>query len=487
MVLYARCSHPNQNSVASQLARGRAWAAREDKRIVGEFSDDGISAFNTRKERPDWKRVMAELAAGRANFLWSFEISRHARDREVWAKLIKTCQAGDVQMAVNDKVHDPNDPDDGFMLDMSAALAIRESAMTRKRILREVEDRAKAGKPHGKIPYGYRRVYDPTSGALVAQVPNEETAPVIREMLRRVLAGESMYAIAMDFNTRGIPNPETVRQRRQHGESARWIDWYPGEIKDQLVSPANAGLRSHRGAIVADATWPAIISPAERLILVEKLSTPKTYKDGAAKHLLTGIAECGVCGSPVARQHNRTYPSYMCMGARNGRRVPGRMGCVSRIQAPVDLLVEEAIIAYCEREDVRAALFAEVEDGGVSEAAAEAASLRARLASFVESVTKPDGISPEMLATVEAQLRPQIAAAELRAKPHLLPPTVVSLLGPDARTVWTTELDVALRRQVVRFFMRVRIMKSARGPGARGFDPERIQVLWRVGPDAVGT
>src|SRR5688500_7508333 len=166
----------------------------------------------------------------------------------------------DVRIVVNDKLHDPNDPDDGFMLDLTAALAVRESAVIRKRILRSVEDRAHEGRPHGKIPYAYQREYDPDSGKLLRQVPNPNTAPIVQEMARRVLAGESMYAVSRDLNRRGIPSPETVRQRRLRGESELLIPWHPGEVKDQLVSPANAGLRSHNGQVVATATWPGVIS-----------------------------------------------------------------------------------------------------------------------------------------------------------------------------------------------------------------------------------
>lgn len=477
--MYGRVSHPNQNSVASQLNAGRAWAEQHHKRVVGEYSDDGVSAWDTRKDRPDWRRVMQELALGAASYLWCWEISRSTRDREVWAKLIRTCQANDVQIVVGDRAHDPNDPDDGFMLDLTAALAIRESAVTRKRIKRDVEDRAAAGRPHGKIPYGYRREYDPTSGKLLRQVPNEDTAPIVAELARRVLAGESMYAIAHDLTRRGVPSPETVRRRRMHGPDTPLLDWYPSEIKDQLVSPTNAGLRVHQGVVVADATWPAILSVTDQAALLQRLSTPKNYRDGATRHLLTGIAECGVCGATVRLVKNRGYPSYACRGLQ------GRGdSCVIRIQPPVDTLVEEAVIAFCEDPTVLERLLAATGDGAEAAAAAvELAELQARLDAFISSASSPDGISPDTLARIESGLRPQIADARARSLPRSLPAVVVSMFGPAARAVWMG-MEVPVRRQVVRFLLRVIIHRTARGRGTRGFDPERIQLVWLVGAGA---
>lgn len=483
-VLYGRVSNLTQGeatgrSVDSQLAAGQAWADREGVTVVGVYRDDGISAYSQRKERPDWKKVMAEIALGDVDILWCWEVSRASREREVWAKLIRTCQANDVMLAVGDRIHDPNDPDDGFMLDLTAALAVRESAMTRKRILRAVQDRATAGKPHGKIPYGYRREYDPTSGALLRQVVDETTAPVIRELARRVLAGESMYAITHELNARGVPSPETVRQRRMHGPHVPLIPWHASEIKDQLVSPTNAGQRTHRGSVVADATWPAIIPVADHVALVAKLSAPgrKSWKDGGTKHLLTGIAECGVCGAKVRRVTNRTYPAYSCRGLdRRGA------SCVVRQQEGMDLLVEEAIIRFCERPDVKERLVIDSRDEDASAAAAELEELRAKLDSFIASVKQPNGISPETLAGVEAHLRPLIAAAEARSVPVSVPPLVADLLGPHARTAWKA-LSVPQQRQVVRYLMRVVIHPAVGQRGARNFDTSRVELLWQVGPD----
>jgi site-specific DNA recombinase len=194
-LLYARVSRvsPGQGgaegakSVDDQLAELRAEASRQGWTAVGEYRDDGISASRySGKARPAWQRVMVALTEGEVDVLSVWEISRATRDRPVWAALLAACQEGKIQIATGGKLHDPNDPDDGFMLDLQAALAVRESATTSKRVLRAVRSRAAEGRPHGKLAYGYRIEYDSDTGRPKGRVLDPDTAPVVREIVKRL-------------------------------------------------------------------------------------------------------------------------------------------------------------------------------------------------------------------------------------------------------------------------------------------------------------
>ncbi|NKS02703.1 hypothetical protein GS528_17345 [Rhodococcus hoagii] len=59
----------------------------------------------------------------------------------------------------------------------------------------------------------------------------------MREMVRRFLAGESVWAIAKDLNERGVSTP---------GSSPLWR----ASIMTQMLKrPTYAGLRTHRGVV----------------------------------------------------------------------------------------------------------------------------------------------------------------------------------------------------------------------------------------------
>ena len=272
VVIYARVSKISRadrtrgdaKSVAQQLDVLCGLAVREGVQVVAVFRDDGISAssFAHGTVREGWVQTMEVITSGQVDELWVWEVSRATRDRAVYAALIGACTVQDVKITVNGRVHDPNDPDDAFMLDLGAALAVKESALTSKRIRRDVAARAAQGRPHGRIPYGYQREYDPHTGALLRQVPDPATAPIVRELARRVLAGEALYRLAAELNARGVPSPETVRRRRQGDMESTW-DWRPDQVRDVVASPAAAGLRAHQGRVLRDVTasWEPIISP----------------------------------------------------------------------------------------------------------------------------------------------------------------------------------------------------------------------------------
>src|SRR3954469_6987933 len=97
--------------------------------------------------------------------------------------------------------------DDRFSPGLDYLLAERESDETRKRVLRAVRANADKGRPHGKLLYGYRREYDPATREFIEQTPDPDTAPIVQEAARRVLNGETPYAVAQDFNRRGIKPP----------------------------------------------------------------------------------------------------------------------------------------------------------------------------------------------------------------------------------------------------------------------------------------
>ena len=247
-------------SVDQQIDELTAIALREGvERVVRR--DDGISAsrYGARRTREGWREVMSRIADDTVDELWVWEISRATRDRPVWAALVSACLAHDVKISVGGKLHDPHDPDDGFMLDLGAALAVRESAMNSKRIRRDVAARAAQGLPHGKIPYGYRRIYDSRTRALIRQEPDPETAPIVQELARRTLAGEAFYALTIELTPAAYPAPKpsacaasATPQLGGHGDKTRSATSSSRPPRPVVASTAVRPRRRHRELGAAD-------------------------------------------------------------------------------------------------------------------------------------------------------------------------------------------------------------------------------------------
>lgn len=476
--LYGRVSIDAREgrSVDSQLAVGRQWASREEHQIVGEYRDDGISAFDVSKVRPAWQQVMDDIVARKMDVLWVWEASRASRDRAVWAALIAACAEAHVLISVNGKAHDVTDPDDGFVLDLGAAMAVRESAYIRKRVQRATLAAAEAGRPFGSIPYGYRREYDTRSGSPRRQVPDEETAPVVREIVARVLAGEGLYTIAVDLNRRGVPTPQMIRDRRLGREGVKRGGWNNPKLRKLLASHTMAGLRVHQGEIHGPASWEPLVSPSDhiRALLIINDPSRRTQRGTAPKYLLSGIAECGVCGGWMRRFPNRGRPSYGCAGVNNTND-----GHVTRLADPLEALVVLAVVKRMSRPDVLELFAARGDDSAAVEAMQEKAALEETLKVLEDGFNenpnpKAASVFQRQVNTITARLTELEPLTLIREVPRV----VLDLAGPDAAAGWD-KLPLVEQRQVIRSLLQIKVHRSTRPRGTTGFDASSIELVWR--------
>ena len=468
VVLYGRVSQDRAEgkSVDDQLAELRAWANREGWQVVTECRDDGISAsrYANGKARPGWQRVVDLITASAVDIVAVWEISRASRDRSVFAALLATCQETGVLIATGGRLHDPEDADDGFLLDLGGALAVREAGMTAKRVRRAAASRAAAGRPHGALPYGYRRICDVSTGRTLCWEPHPEQAPVVTEIVTRLLAREPAAAIATDLNARGVP-------------SATGRRWGSVTVSALAQRPTYAGLRVHGGEVLdgVSGTWPALVSTSAHYELVALYVDPQRDKyrnSSVVKHLGTGIYRCGRTGCDgrmrvvvEAGKANR----YACRSCYRS----------SQPQACVDELVTAVITARLACPDV-VELLTQPQDEAACSAAAEVARLQAKLAQARE-LWDADRLSAETLADLEARILPKIRAAQQRIRRREIPSVVLEAAGPTAESAFAA-CSISDRRVILDTLMVVTLLPTTqrqRGPQGRPFDPDEVRIEWR--------
>lgn len=467
-VIYTRVSldpRGQGRSVEEQEGECREWAAREGWTVTGVISETGSASRYARstRSRTRWDELTATLAAGDTDLLLTWEASRATRQLEEYAQLRALCATHGILWGYSGTIHDLRQRDARFRTGLDALLAEDESARTSERILRSVRSRATQGRPHGKIPYGYRREYDPTSGALQRQVPDETTAPVVREITRRVIAGDSLRSIALDLTRRGIAPPRPARSREINRDA--WLDI---TVRRIATSPAYAALRVHQGRVIGDATWPPIVTREQHDQAVAVITDPARRTrtgDSTARHLLAGIARCGECGTPLGHLTNRSrYHSYTCR----------QYGCyrVARAAAPLEdhvtmllLTLLTGITATPEATDAPA----------LAEAQADLDALETRLESF--ALAAADGqVTAGSLARIEERLLPQIKAARARVDALRIPTVLDEKLLEDPHAWWAAA-TLAERRQLLRDTVKVTVRKA---PKTRTFNPAYVDItpLW---------
>lgn len=462
-LVYTRVSHDKRKtgrSVAEQLAESLADCDRAGWQVVATLEDNDRSASrHATKQRQDWTEAKRLIASGAVDVLVTWTASRAQRDLAAYVELRGLCERHGVLWRYDGNTYDFANRTDRLRTGFDALIAEDYAEQGRDATLRAVRANAAAGKPHGRKVYGYERSYDPTTGAWTGtQAVNDAEAAVIREAAQRFLAGESTWAIAQDFNRRGI--------RRPSGKA-----WTIGTVRSVLTNPAHAGIRVHRGEQVAG-NWPAIHDGKTWAALCARFADParRTNRDRRdLTHLLSGVARCGKCGGRMERQANtRGRPSYVC---RNG-------GHVGRAQDDLDAFVTEEVLQRLEQPDLLTALLEAGDDPDTDAARARVAELQQQLDDATEQFLAKQ-LSAALLGKIEARLLPQIEAAERQARQASpVPQTLLDAAGPGARDQWDQweqAGDVARMRDVVRALVEIAVLPVGRGRKAFDRDAVRLE------------
>lgn len=424
------------------LAAARGWD------VVEVYADNDISAYSG-KVRPAYERLLADVDAGRVRAIvaWhSDRLHRSPRELERFISLaertglwVETVQAGTVDLGT---------ASGRAVARTLGAWARFESEHKSDRIRRKLAQNATDGKPHGgHRPYGWESD---------RMTPRESEAAVIRESVRRLLAGEPVRAVIRDLTARGLSSSTGRR-------------WTHATFRKMIVQGRHAGIVTHFGQEVGAATWPPIIAPEAWRALVRTLDDPArvlTPGRGGKVHLLSGIARCGVCGGPLRVGRSKAYLAYRCQ----------ENSCTSRGQDYMDEYVTEVVIGRLSLPDAGALLLA-ADDGSEREQAAERAeSVRHRLDEAAQAFAS-GLLTMRQLETISGQLRPELAALELAAAP---PPDRSYVLGDligsdDVRASWD-RLSPDGRRTVVRILLGITVRRARRG---NTFSTDGIELTWR--------
>lgn len=446
------------SSVTSQLDWGREQAADHDWPVGDEYIDDSRSASKYRRdEREAFVRLVGDIERGRVqrnDIVICRESSRLQRDLAVYVRLRDTCWQHGILWCWGGRLYDLSKREDRLLTGLDALLGEDQVDQMRGQVLIATRGNAMKGRPHGPGTYGYRRIYDPDTGELDAVDIIEDQAPVILEIIRRVAASHPLMAIADDLTARGIPSPSGGRW---HRNSVRRIATNRAYIAERRHESADTGEVTYYKAI-----WPPVVKEAvdrkrwQRAQAVLADPRRRSSKDSAVKHLLTGIAICDVCESPVKYLKNGGYELYSCVA-------PGFH--VGRAMWKVDEIVETVIFERFSRPDVAEWLGSQ--DAAldqIEKTSAELEDLRGHLREHYEMAAKRK-LSAEGLAAVEAGMLPEIQKLERRLENMRIPPEFRSLIQETAEHVEAVWRDIPLpeQRAMIRELLEVRILRVGKG------------------------
>ena len=451
--LYCRISddpHDLQAGVERQKKDCRAYAERQGWTVVDVFEYNDTSAYRGKK-RKDYHRLIDAVQSHQFDVVVGYHSSRWHRDVMEYFEFVKLLKKTGIawHTAMEGEIRFSSATDEATS-SVRAVFNQLESALKSERIKRAKLDEALAGRHNGGIRcFGYEQ-----DGMTV----RDDEADEIRRLADAVICGQSLRSLALELNARGVP---TVKGKR----------WASSHLRSMLLRPRLAGLREHRGKIVAQGQWPAIIEKETHEALKAVLEDPRRCTGGSGRRgpvptsLGTALYVGGVCRDPRRRvgRSNARRPVYKCGNVDT----VGSLGHVTRVADKLDAYVEGALLQIISRPGVVEAMCAVVDtdDAELAALRAEQVTIRPRLNKLAMRYGNPnDDIDDEQVAISSKMLRDRdneitaiLTAANMRS------PLDVLLGAESVEQMWDDVLTLGQQRAILGEVLTVTVLPTTGG------------------------
>lgn len=314
----------SEASPAVQLDETSKKAANLGLTALAPYSDVGISGYDPKAERPGFERMLKDAAAGKFSKIVVYYMSRFSRQsplevlavvRELWAYGITIISVTEGEFI----------PDDfGSLIHLLARLEGNHKESHLKSInvtATKKKARERGGYMGGQAPYGFRTEKVLRDGvAIVTLHPDETEAPIVRDLIRHLLANRDAPADKHGKHPASILSAVEWLNAHPEAEPRRGEQWGDSSVTRLLVDPRVAGMaaeyvyeraadeerrrKSRAYVIVRDEDGRAvagnepIVSPDEWYALQEHITSRKgagRAPSGAGLFSGTGLVECE-CG-----------------------------------------------------------------------------------------------------------------------------------------------------------------------------------------------
>jgi DNA invertase Pin-like site-specific DNA recombinase len=300
------------------------------------FVDDGVSGstFN----RPGFQEMLAEVEAGNVSTCVVKDMSRFGRNYlQVGMYTEMTFpQYGVRFIAINDGVDSETEMDN----DLTPFRNVFNEWFCRdtsKKIRAVKRSNALQGKCPGRPPYGYRGI----NGNNQEWEIDEEAAEIVREIFKRIIAGDGPHIIGKDLDRRGIDTPMVHYRKHKGMEDAEkdttWFTFIISRIAEnpayigQLVSQkySTPSYKNHKHIVRPEEDWVVIENHHEPIIDNETFDTVQRLRENRRRPtrrgdfgVLSGLLFCADCNSKlaIAGAHEGAYQYYVCTLNRNSNK-----------------------------------------------------------------------------------------------------------------------------------------------------------------------
>lgn len=447
-LIYCRISRDpagTELGVKRQETSCRELAEREGLQVIDVLVDDDRSAY-TGKPRPAWAEAIERVKNGGIDVLVAWHpdrLTRHTRELEDLIDLLEATST--TVLTVQAGLYDLTTPNGRMVARMTGAVARHESEHKSARLRAKALELAEAGKVGG----GGHRCFGFESDRITVNQPEAEA---IQWAAQEIVEGASLRSVC----------------RRMPISTVRGGEWAPPTLARILTAPRTAGLRQHRGEVVGEAVWDAILDRETWERVRQVLQDPRRRTNRPSpRYLLTGgVAVDQFDRKLIARPNGNGVRCYISEPEK------GKPGV--RIEAdPLERMVLDFVESH-----LRCAVplvESTVVDNG-SEAIEAVEAIEAEISELAR--LRGEGVISTMeWLTARSPLGERLRAAQALLGPIERRPDLGEVLAR-----WD-QLEHEERRRVVARYARVVVLPAVRG--RHGKLTERVAIEWKTFGDVV--
>ena len=325
--LYMRLSRDDDGaaesaSITTQRKMLQSYAADNGYLVFDEYLDDGWSGTNF--DRPDFKRMIADIEAKKVNLVITKDLSRLGRDYITAGQYTEIYfpSKGVRYIAINDG-YDSDSPYTDiapFKNVINEMYARDTSEKIRSAFTTKIRDGDYIA---AFAPYGYRK--DPTDKNRL--IVDAQSGEVVKQIFRMAANGALPIEIARTLNAESTPSPAVYRCMTHDGLDVKLYsqrqEWTSATITKMLKNVVYLGhiaqgkttkvsFKSHLTVTNPRDEWIVVENTHEALVdeetfdLVRRRTTARTCrKKGEFHNLFSGIAKCAGCGRNMSTTGTR--------------------------------------------------------------------------------------------------------------------------------------------------------------------------------------
>ena len=344
--LYCRLSRDDGNvqessSIQTQKEMLSRYARENGIKDTAFYVDDGYSGTNF--DRPDFKRMIADIESGKINCVITKDLSRLGRNYLETGVFIEVYfpEHNVRYIAVNDVV-DTSEQETADFTPFRNIINELYAKDTSKKVKSAKRSRVLNGMYVAtSAPYGYRKDADDRHRLVI----DERYAPTVRLIFSLAKDGMGISQIRNYLNGQHILRPSAVNpngyERLFDGaDDSRRYEWSNNSVRGILRNPVYAGhlvmgkryspsFKSHKSLSVLPENYTVvknihepIVSPKDFELVQKLITSRRTVNSGGRKfdNIFAGLLKCGDCGYAMTLTKAHRSPKeevideygYMC-------------------------------------------------------------------------------------------------------------------------------------------------------------------------------